>query len=840
MRVPLSWLREYVPVDMSVPKLAHRLTMAGLEVAAVDYIGKRPESETGGSGPKHTWKETEKKDRPQLDWEGIYVGEITEVKKHPHADNLVIATVDYGIGEAKTVTGAPNIKVGDKGVKVPVAEVGAKIVDPHSEGDITRVKEAEIRGISSHTVICSEKELGISQDHSGVLILDPALSKGQPLSEAIGDIVLEFDLTPNLGRCLSVIGVAREVAALTGKEIQIDEPDCVAEGPPIEDQVKISIEDPGLCSRYSAGLIKGVETKRSPFWLRYRLSLSGIRPVNNLVDITNYVMWEWGQPLHAFDYHQLVERADPPQIIVRAANRGETLTTLDGKVRDLTEDMLLITDTQGPIALAGIMGGQETEITEGTASILLESANFDQVNNRQTAQRLKIPSEATRRFSKGLPAELTIPALKRAAQLMRKIGGGTIASGVKDEYPVKQKKVAVSFDPDIVGDTLGIKVSEKRIIKILKLLDFKCEKLDGLIQSTAPWYRLDVEEPCDLIEEVARVIGYDNIPANLISEPVPSHYRNRELEIERKVKDLLIGWGINEVITYSLTNLESLSKLYPSSSFPHQNYIKVANPLTEERTLLRTTLLSNLLEATGLNLRYQDRVKIFEIGRVFFETDKDLLPEEPKRLAIAFSGKRASKSWTPNVTGDLDFFDLKGVLQALLESLGQRDYRFFPSEVPTFHPHRQAQIQVGDERIGTIGEVDQSVLDGFEIERRTCLAEIDFSKLLDRTKEVKRFTPLPRFPATTVDIAVVVDEEIPAAKIKKTIMEAGVEVLKSACLFDLYFGEQLSEGKKSLAYSLTFQAADRTLTDGETNNYVDRIGKQLKEELNAQIRGKGS
>jgi len=834
MRVPLSWLREYVDIEIPVEELARRLTAAGIEVAAIERIPHAP-----------------------LSWAKVYVGQILEVKPHPNADRLRIAVIDYGKGRpVSSVVGAPNIQTGDKGQKVPLAEVGAVLIDGHSDGKLFTVQEAQIRGVTSEAVICSEKELGLSDDHTGVLVLDDDAPVGAPLSDVLGDVVLELDLTPNLARCLSIIGVAREVAALTGKRIKLKEPEWEATGEPIEHQVEIKIADKDLCARYSASLIKNVKIAPSPFWLRRRLTLAGQRPINNIVDITNYVMLEWGQPLHAFDFEKLQTLNGKKRILVRRAKPGERLTTLDGVERTLTGEMLLITDAKSarstrPIALAGVMGGLETEVSEGTKNILLESANFNGFNNRRTAQALKLFSEASLRFSRGIPPELTVLALKRASELMRQLAGGTIAQGIADVYAVKHKPKIIQITPAEVERILGIELSAERIVGILESLDFHCEATKRSIKVKVPYHRLDVEIGADLIEEIARMVGYDQIPNTLIYDTLPLQRRNLSLELEMRVKEILVGCGLTEVITYSLTDLESITKLDPDKKLVEtSSYIKVANPLSREREYMRQTLMNSLLETVGSNLRHTDRVTIFEIGRIYLPraagpavAPQAQLPDEPRRLGIALAGPRELASWQVGKLGGraaapLDFFDLKGILEALLAHLQITHYVLVPTQHVTFHAGRAANLILNGEPIGILGEIHPKVREHFDLAaERVCLAEIDLEKLLAQVKPARYYEAIPRFPAADRDIAVIIDGDLPAYKIQELIEKTGGAWLKRVTLFDVYRGEQIPSGKKSLAYSLTYQADDRTLTDEEVNRVHEQIQRALEREFKAQVRG---
>jgi phenylalanyl-tRNA synthetase beta chain len=820
MRVPLSWLKEYVDIALPLPELAERITLAGLEVEDVVQIGA------------------------EWDRDKIVVGEIVEVRPHPNADRLTIAVVDHGADEPEAVvTGAANIEVGDRGQKVAFARAGARLIDGYSdEKRYLTLKPTKIRGVRSAGMVCSEKELGLSDEHEGILILHDDAPVGVPLQDYLGDTVLDIELTPNLGRCLSIIGVAREVAALTGQPLRVTEPTMKAEGPPVDPQIDLQIDDPDLCSRYSATLVKGVKIGPSPRWMQQRLRLAGMRPINNIVDITNYVMLEWGQPLHAFDYDKLRgrDKGGPPVIIVRRAQPGERLTTLDGVERQLEQDMLLITDGGGAIAIAGVMGGLESEIGESTTNVLLESANFNNLNNRRTSELLKLPSEASLRFGRGLPPETTVIAARRASEFMRSLAGGTIAEGIADAYPVQSVTKVIDLAPTEVERLLGITLSRERIVQILESLGFACEPGEGSapIRVTVPYYRLDVEIAADLVEEVARIYGYDKIPDTLLRDELPPQRRNEPLEAERLVRDLLVGSGLSEVITYSLTNLDSVAKLKPGpEELNPANYIRVANPLSSEREYMRRTLMNSLLETLRDNLRFLDRVAIFEIARVYLPQPDQQLPDEPRRLCIAMSGPRHHTHWTGAGAGQLDFYDLKGIVEMLLDRLRITGYRFAPMVHATFQQGRAAKLSIDDTTIGVIGEVDPSVRESFDLPvQRVCLLELDLEALLAEAPSLYYYQPVSRFPAATRDLALIVDEGLPAVQVRDAIVEAGGSLLHSVELFDVYRGEPIPAGKKSLAYTIAFQAMDRTLTDEEVNQLQTKMQKKLQNVFGAQLR----
>ncbi len=820
MRVPLSWLKEYVDIgDISVDELAERLTLAGLEVVGIERIGD--------------WWDRDK----------IFVGQIVRVDPHPNADRLTLPTVEYGGPEPITVvTGAPNIRVGDVGQKVALALAGAVLIDGYSEDRRkTVLKPTKIRGVRSAGMVCSERELGLSDSHEGILILPDDAPVGMPLADYLGDVVFDLDLTPNLARCFSIIGVAREVAALLGRPLKVEEPTMEATGPSIEGQIDLEIADPDLCARYTAALIKGVKIGPSPWWMQRRLTLAGMRPINNIVDITNYVMLEWGQPLHAFDYHVLRPRpgkTHPPAIIVRRARPGEKMTTLDGVERQLNEDMLLICDGAGPVAIAGVMGGLESEVTEQTTDILLESANFDAINNRRTAQVLRMNTEASARFGRGIAPSMTVRAARRAAQLMRELAGGEIAQGLADLYPRPQQTVGVTFTTAEVERILGVRMSVDEIVDILRRLEFQCRVEGETIHAAVPDHRLDVRIPADIMEELARIYGYDRIPSTLLADELPPQRRFHQLETEEFIRDVLAGCGLQEVITYSLTSLEVEGRLYPEGESPRPaDYIRLANPLTSEREYLRRSLKAGLLATAAANLRHTPQVSIFEIGAVFEPVEGELLPREPMRLAMAMAGPRQPLAWHTPAPENMDFFDLKGVIEVLMERLGLDEAAYEPAQEMPFLPGRAAVVRIGEDVAGIFGEVHPLVKERFELPSvPVCLAEFNLDLLVRSAKRTPYVESLPRYPGVAEDIAVVVDREVPAEQVRKAIMEAGAPLLRRADLFDVYQGPQIPENKKNLAFSLLYQAPDRTLTDEEVRRYHQRIVQHLEKTLGATLR----
>jgi phenylalanyl-tRNA synthetase beta chain len=827
MRVPISWLKEFVDITLPVSELAERLTFAGLEVAGVEIIGL--------PGAALPW-----------DPERIVVGEVLEIRPHPNADRLVLATVEYGAGQPKTVvTGAPNLRVGEKGHKVAFALEGARHWDGYSAApEVTTLKGRKVRGIHSDGMVLSEKELGLSDDHTGVLVLDAQAPVGTPLAEYLGDVVLDLEITPNMARCMSVLGVAREVAALTGRRVRYPKVEMQAEGEPIEGRVQVAIEDPTLSARYTATLIAGVTIGPSPEWMRRRLRLAGIRPISNIVDVTNYIMLEWGQPLHAFDYDVLVRRAKGvPRITVRPARAGEVITTLDGVTRTLTPERLLITDTAGPIAVAGIMGGAETEVTDGTRTILLESANFHFVSIRKTTQALKLPSEASARFGRGVPPASAVPAATRATELMRSLAGGTIARGVADCYPAPQAPSVVLLTTGEVKRILGMDLARAEIERILTALEFRCEaEGEAGLRVTAPDHRLDigtgVTGAADLIEEVARIYGYDRIPVTEMADTLPPQRDRVSVDLEERVRDLLAIAGLQEVITYRLTTPEREAALIPEGApAAERPYVRLANPVSADRVVMRQSLLPGLLEVMAQNARLRERLWFFEVGPVYLPNGAADLPAEPRRLAMGIAGRIAPASWRDVDPCRADFFDLKGVVEALLEGLHLTAVAFEPATHPTFAPGRTARVLVESREVGVLGEIHPQVRTAFDLPGGpVCLTELDLDALLARVPLTYRVVPVPRFPPALQDIALVVDEGVPAADLTAVVRSAGGPLLYDVRLFDVYRGPQLPPGQKSLAYSLVFQATDRTLTDAEVEAEKRRIVGAVAKRLGARLR----
>ncbi len=800
MKVSLKWLKEYVDINLPLADLAEKLTMAGLEIKGVEVIGGN--------------------------WENVIVGRIVAINPHPNADRLTLPTVDLGTEQATVVCGAPNLRVGDK---VVFARVGAQLIDGHT-GQAVVLKSAKIRGVVSSGMVCSEKELGISDRHEGIMVLSESAPVGIPLTDYLGDAVLNIEVTPNRPDCLCVIGIAREIAALTGQSLHIPEITYDETESPIDQQIAVEILAPDLCPKYCASLTTGVKIAESPAWMQQRLLACGMRPISNIVDITNYVMLEYGQPLHSFDYHAIMGK----KIIVRKAAEGERIITLDGVERVLSSDTLVIADERRAVAVAGVMGGANTEVIEETTAILLEAASFNPASIHYTGQKLGLPSEACMRFERGIRPELTLPALKRATQLIIELGGGKAAKGVVDVYPGKTEPEPIVVSIDEVKRVLGVEFSMEQITGALTSLGFDCQQGDSSseVVSMAPCWRSDIHLSVDLVEEVARIAGYDKVPMTMLSQPIPRLNPEPIIGLKREIGRSLNGYGFQEIITYTLTNLEMLNKLLPETSLVKAMPLRVTNPMTVEQEYLRPNLRANLLAALATNRRHEDDgIRLFELGKVYLPRPKDL-PDEPEVLCALLSGLRLEKSWQ---SGDeaIDFFEAKGVVEGLLKHLGV-EARFEQCADESFHSARQAAIVIGGNKAGVVGELNPKVIESFEIAGIAYLFEVDLRILLPFTTARKVFKPIPRFPATVRDLALVVDSEIAHQKVLDIIKS--FPLVEQVALFDVYSGDQVPKGKKSLAYRLTFQSPTHTLTEEEVNKVQQQILDRLSHELGAILR----
>ncbi len=845
MKIPLSWLNDYVEVmDIPVAELAERLTLAGMEVEAIETIGY--------PGAVLPWD-------PQL----ITTAEVLSVGPHPDADRLVLVEVDYGGPEHEiAVTGAPSLYAlkgqSDLHLKVAFAWEGAMLYDGHAEGFVQRkLKATKVRGVLSRAMVCSQKELGLADVHGDIIYLPENTPVGVPLTEVLGDYILDFEIKGPFGHLQCVYGIAREIAALFRRPLKRTPLEGVSrlglttvEQP---DFVELAIPDPDLCPRYTATMIRGVRIGPSPLWMQLRLQRAGMRPINNIVDITNYVMLELGQPLHAFDYADIRPRVEGGKraIIVRRAHPGEQMHTLDGELRSFDSEMCLITDGGGPVGIGGVMGGLDSEVKDTTEDILLEAANFFFLNIRRTTQLLKISSEAGSRFGKRVDSELALVAGARAAELMAVLAGGTVNPVAGDLYPGKPAPTVITYNPILADPILGVTISPEEQRQTLTALEFEVHEAgdEGVWRVTVPSHRLDVRRPVDLVEEVARIHGYDHFPHTLVAEALPPLRHNVPLEEEERVRDILVGLGLDEIISYSLVDPDDEVRLTPPGvilALPGES-VRLRNALAPERSQMRRTLLPGVLRTARNNLRFLERLALFEVGRVHYRI---AVPDpsagltgvaEPRHLAILLTGPHQGQWFEPTDRAALDYFDLKGIVEALLERLALSDKMQWQRGVhPSFHPGRCACVTVGDREVGYLGELHPLVREAFDLpEQPVVLLEWDLEALLDvarAAEAAKHVGAISAYPPVHEDLALVVDEATPALDVQRTILQAGAPLVTRALLFDIYRGLQAGEGKKSLAFALTYQSPGKALDEKDVEKLRGRIIKVVERQLGAKVR----
>jgi phenylalanyl-tRNA synthetase beta chain len=832
MRVPVRWLSDYVTYPWDTDELGHRLTMTGLKIETIE--------------------------RPGELWGDVVVGEVATLEPHPTSKKpLHIAHVHYGDGSVVVVTGAQNLYVG---AKAPIVVEGGTI--PFGpDGEPLRIEARPMAGYTSHGMLCSARELGLGEDHSGILLLSEDAPLGQPLASVLGEDVLDIETVSNRPDTLSMIGVAREVAALVPAEVRLPDlsrlPDSVEH---LErDSIEVEIRDPDLCPRYSALRVEGVVAIQSPDWLIQRLDSAGMRPINLLVDLTNYVMHEYGQPMHAFDASQL----RGGKIVVRRAHQGDALRTLDGVDRSLTSENLVIADGDRAVAIAGVMGGENSEISPETSSLVLESANFNAPSVRKTAQALGLRTDASTRFEKGLPPESTVPAIERYVQLLAEITGDKIkVSRISDAWPRKPEPRTVTLPQRDLSRLLGIEVPIARAAEILGLLGFEVELEGNQLRAVVPfWRRVDIERPADLVEEVGRVVGFDEIPSTLplrtLQPPAPSP----GWYWEARVRSRLLAAGINEAVTHTLTSPALMARLKPngvgttaaseglwakvvaspdavSEAGALLEPVRLLNPASADRQVMRVTLVPSLLAVVAENLKHSsERVAFFEVARTFFPRGDDALAFEPRTLAVAASGLRRPRTWAETDPGPFTYFDIKGIVETLLAELQIRDWHVEPGDHPGLHPGRQAFLHVDGSRAGYFGELHPSVARQFEIDDGpVVVAELNLDSLVNGASSQHAFKPLPRFPVAHRDIAVVVDKKLPAAALMTLIERTGADLLESARIFDVYTGPSLPAEKKSVAIELALRSPKQTLRQEEVDAAVGQIVEALRSQVGADLR----
>ena len=795
MRVPLSWLAEYVPLRMPPAELAHRLTMAGLETTYDPGPG-------GG-------------------WDNVVVGRVLDVRPHPNADRLRLADVDTG-GETSTVVcGAPNVAAGQK---IAFARVGA-VLTSGKTGEPMELTAAVIRGVESAGMVCSERELGLSDEHEGILVLPD----DSPVGTALVDVLpssgaLEVEVTPNRGDCLSVLGIAHEAAAITGEQVTEPPSGYDENGGAIADSVGIEITDPALCSRYTCTLVRGVRIGPSPDWLRQRLQDAGHRSINNVVDVTNYVMLEYGQPLHAFD----LEEVRDAKVIVRPAANGERFRSLDGQEHELRPPMLMIADPERSIGLAGVMGGANSEMTDTTRNVLLESATFNAINTRRTSNALKLRTDASLRFEKGLNPELAVRAVRRATRLILETAGGEAAQGVYDVFPGRSDPPRIPFSHESLRRVLGVDFPTGQVSGVLASLGFTVEPGDdGTMTVVPPYWRTDVGIEEDIVEEVARIVGYDAVEGEPLGGRVPEAIRQPERELREEVRDALVSFGLQEAIYHTLVSGDDAA--LPDGAAP----LGTANPMSQEQAYLRTSLRPALLRGAAGAMRQQGSVGMFEVGRVFIPRDSDL-PDERETAIAVLAGPRGGVLWEQDAE-PLGFFDAKGVVEGALARLGL-SATFERTTDPLLHPGRTAAVLVNGEQAGVVGELRPQAVAQYDIPAaQAAFIELDLQRLAPHVPEMRSsFAVFSRYPSAVRDLALVLDASVPARQAQE-IIESGPLVVR-ATLFDLFEGETLPDGKKSLAFTVEFQSPSKTLETAEVNDAVAAIVKRMERETGASLR----
>lgn len=792
MNLPMSWLNDYMDIDAEPKEYADRLTMSGSKVEGFENMGENVQN--------------------------VVAGKVLTCVEHPDSDHLHVCTVDAGTGETlQIVCGAPNVKAG---IIVPTALIGAVLPDG-------KIKKTKMRGVESQGMLCSHDELGITEDmlgyepEYGILILPDDTPIGKDIRDIFGmnETVVEFEITSNRPDCFSIIGLARETAATFDKKFTIPEVKFAENNENIADMLSVEVLDKDKCKRYCARMVKNVKIGPSPAWMQERLRACGVRPINNIVDITNYVLLEYGQPMHAFDLRDLADN----KIIVRRAENGEVIKTLDEQDRTLTSDDLVIADGKKAVAVAGVMGGFNSEVKDDTTTVVFESATFDGASVRLTAQRVGLRTEASSRYEKGLDYNNTVPAVERACQLVEELACGENIGGMIDVMGNVTDMKSLPFRPDKINAFLGTDISTEQMVKYFDALEIKTD-LDKMTV-TPPSFRPDLEGEADIAEEVARFYGYDKIPVTLLSGEATCGKKTDRQQAQDKIMETLTAMGMYEIYTYTFTSPSIFDKLNIPSESALRNAVKISNPLGEDTSIMRTTTIASMLDILSRNYNYRNvSAKLFEIGKVFIPAEEGRLPDEPFKITMGMYGDNA------------DFFDLKGMCESLFDSLHVKGVKYEAvTDNPTFHPGRCAKVSAGGKTLGIIGEIHPAVSRKYGIETPVYIAELDFENVFLNIKSELKFKELPKYPAVTRDIAMLVDKAVPVADIEAVIEKASGKMLESLALFDVYEGAQIPEGKKSVAYSAVYRASDRSLTGEEVQTVFDKVVKKL-EGIGAQLR----
>lgn len=801
MRASLEWLKDYVDITTSPEELADILSMSGTSVERIERLS------SGVSG--------------------VVAGVVNRVENHPSSDRLHIAVTWDGKEERKIVCGAPNL---EPGMKVALALPGATF--PSIGGE--KLERRVIRGVESWGMLLSGAELGISDDQSGILKLPDDAPPGKDLRDllSLDDVVFELEITPNRPDCMSMLGVAREIAALTGKELSPPQCEVAEGGEPVAGLAKVEVENPEGCDRYTAKVVTGLRVGPSPAWMQRRLHAVGLRSVNNVVDVTNYVMMELGQPLHAFD----LDKVGRKTIVVRNARPGEQLTTLDGTTRQLGEKFLVIADFNEPIALAGIMGGEETQVTDTTSEILLEAAHFNPVDISATSKRLGIRTDASSRFERGTDPLGTVPAARRAAALIREVAGGEVALGEIDVSSRQIFPVEIELRTERVKCLLGLDISEEEIQRLLEPIELEVRKEGDVLRVDVPTFRVDLEREIDLVEEIARIYGYDRIPSSVPRGGGAKSGLTKRQKLEKRITELLVSEGLSEVVAYSFIPSCDLDLLLIPPGDSLRDCVAILNPLAETGELMRTTMLPGLMRISLTNInRGNNDLAIFEKGKVFFSRGEQELPREIPQVGILLHGRRELPSWLEQER-EFDFYDLKGTVENLIEGIGAARPSFDSLSLPYAIPGRSAGVFLGGRPVGYICQLLSEVVSGFGLSGDFYVGELLLEELLDATGREAQFKPFSRFPPVKVDVAFVVDDDLQSTKLEDEIRGSGGDILFIVELFDVYRGPQLPPGKKSLAYSLQFSSPERTLTDEEVNSQLGLIVENVRKTLGATIR----
>ena len=796
MNLSMKWLSDYIKKDIPIKEYCHGMTMSGSKVEGYEIEGEEITN--------------------------VVVGKVLSVTPHEDSDHLVVCQIDVGKEQPiQIVTGASNVNAGDM---VPVALDGSILPDGK------KIKKGKLRGVESHGMLCSLGELNLTTHDfpyaiaDGIFIMREDCEIGQDIQSAIGlnDTSVEFEITSNRPDCLSVIGLARETAATFNTDYTVNTPTFSSNSEDINDSLKVTVENKDLCKHYCAGLVKNVKIEPSPRWMRERLRASGVRPINNLVDITNYVMLEYGQPMHAFDLRYV----DGAEIVIRNAKNNEKITTLDGIERVLSDDMLVIADSNKPIGVAGVMGGEYSGIMDDTNTVVFESAYFNPVSIRRTAKKLGMRTDASARFEKGLDTNSAMAALNRAFELVEQLGAGEIVGGIIDKDYIDKTPKTIDFNPEWINSFLGTDIPESDMIKYLTSLDFIVE--NGKI--TVPSFRIDIECKADIAEEVARIYGYNNIPSTAFKGVAESQLTPIQ-KFTDKIMSSMVSLGCYEIATYSFISPKYFDKINLPEASALRKTITITNPLGEDTSVMRTTIIPSMLEILSKNYNNRnDSAKLFEAGREYIPTSPDTLPEELLRLSVGLYGDNA------------DFYELKGIIMALLDNLGIEDFELVRchenysfDEASAFHPGRSAVIVKNGTALGIFGEVHPSVTDNYEIGVKTYVAKLNVPEMMELAKIEISYKPLPKYPATTRDLSLVCNDEIPVAELEKVIKKAVGKILEKVTLFDVYKGQQIEQGKKSVSYSISMRSHEGTLTDEQADTAMKRLLKALAE-MGAELR----